>query len=541
MEAQIVTQHLGHLGIVASVIKELKIIDIIDAKLPVSKSKGSKVSMGERVAAMLLNGLGFLDNRLYMHSQFFENKPIKELLGSEVEAEDLHDDALGACLDRMYNYGVTKLFGEIAIEIADNKKLLDRMCRIDTTSLSVFGDYEEQESDAIEINLGFSKQKRFDLKQVVLSLTMNGKANIPIWVEGLSGNTSDKTSLRNTVNKIEKFQKALRNAEDFIYVADAAMYDKKLLDYKALRWISRVPSTIKEARELCSKDFKDCQWQKLDSNYKYITVISNYGDIDQRWQLIYSDVSYSKQIKTLEKNITKEREQLTKDIWHLGNKSYACKADAEDAILVLNKKQKYHNIKYELQAVEKYSTKGKPKPDSLKVLVGYKVISEISLDSKRVINNKRKCGRFIIATNVSAAELPSDQLLPEYKKQSNVEQGFKFIKNNEFMLSSIYLKKNSRIEALMMIMTLCLMVYNFGQYKIREALIKNQDSIPDQVKKQTSNPTLRWIFHILDKITVVKIYSNNVLIKSCVANLCDISKKIIRYFGDHALKIYDFA
>ena len=126
----------------------------------------------------------------------------------------------------------------------------------------------------------------------------------------------------------------------------------------------------------------------------------------------------------------------------------------------------------------------------------------------------------------------------EYKNQSKVEKGFRFIKNNEFMLSSVYLKKASRIEALLMIMSFCLMVYNFGEYKIRKALEEHKDAIPNQVKKLTVKPSLRWIFRLIDKISVV-VCSINGKTKTVVSNLCEISRKIIRYFGEQAMTIYE--
>jgi len=93
------TEHLGHLGVIAATIKRLGLIEKIDKRLPVSKNKGANLTMGERVARMILNGLGFLNDRLYMHIDFFENKPVARLLGAPVRAEDFTDDALGRCLD----------------------------------------------------------------------------------------------------------------------------------------------------------------------------------------------------------------------------------------------------------------------------------------------------------------------------------------------------------------------------------------------------------------------------------------------------------
>ncbi len=41
------------------------------------------------LVAMLLNGLGFTNRRLYLTSQFFESKPTEVLLGEDIKASDI--------------------------------------------------------------------------------------------------------------------------------------------------------------------------------------------------------------------------------------------------------------------------------------------------------------------------------------------------------------------------------------------------------------------------------------------------------------------
>ncbi len=89
------SEQLGHLGLVAAVIRELGIIDKIDARLSLNENKGGIVSDGKRTAAVLLNGLGFMNSRLYMTQHFFQDKPVAELLGEDINAEHLNDDCLG--------------------------------------------------------------------------------------------------------------------------------------------------------------------------------------------------------------------------------------------------------------------------------------------------------------------------------------------------------------------------------------------------------------------------------------------------------------
>jgi transposase len=135
-------QVLDHLGLVASVISRLKLVEKVDARLKVSKDKGAKVSMGLRLSAMILNGLGFTDDRLYLFPQFLENKPVERLLGPGVTAGDFNDDVLGRCLDAISDYGVTPFFSEIALEIGMTEGLLGSSVNFDTTSINVYGEYD---------------------------------------------------------------------------------------------------------------------------------------------------------------------------------------------------------------------------------------------------------------------------------------------------------------------------------------------------------------------------------------------------------------
>jgi len=47
---------------------------------------------------MIINCLGFIDDRLYMHSVFLANKPVDRLFCADTEAHHFNDDALGKCL-----------------------------------------------------------------------------------------------------------------------------------------------------------------------------------------------------------------------------------------------------------------------------------------------------------------------------------------------------------------------------------------------------------------------------------------------------------
>jgi transposase len=101
----------------------------------------------------------------------------------------------------------------------------------------------------------------------------------------------------------------------------------------------------------------------------------------------------------------------------------------------------------------------------------------------------------------------------------------------------VFLKKPERIAALMMIMTLCLMVYAFAQHHMRQKLEESKETLPNQLKKQTSRPTLAWVFRLMHGIQLIKICAGDIA-QELVININETRKKIIRLFGRRAMEIY---
>ncbi len=92
--------------------KELNISQIVNNHIVTGDQR--TLSHGDAVVAMIINGLGFTGTPLYMTPQYFEDKPIAQLLGKDIEAKSINDIALGRTLDKIYEYGVSDLFSKIA-------------------------------------------------------------------------------------------------------------------------------------------------------------------------------------------------------------------------------------------------------------------------------------------------------------------------------------------------------------------------------------------------------------------------------------------
>ena len=542
-DKQIKSKELKHLGLVAGTIKKIRLIEKIDKLLPVSKQKGAHVTMGERVAAMLLNALGFVDSRLYMFSEFLANKPVNRLLGSHLKAEHFTDDALARCLDAIYEYGPTRFFSNIAFSMAHQLSLLARNVHLDTTTLSVYGAYDGQtghKQQGPKITYGFAKNKRLDLKQLVLSLATVGQADLPIFMAALSGNAPDQKTLIRSAEQLEQFRQELASAPSFNYVADSAMYES-CLKAAELTWISRVPAQRKEAKRFIQGG-ENYDWQSVaGTDYKVYAKEKVIAEVRQRWVLVFSQQAYKRDAKILEKQKAKEWTVASKKLQQLSKQKYGCKKDAEKALSAFQKELKYHKITTVLLVPKKqYESRGRPLKGERAIATWYQLKGELIEDSEKIRKRKAVQGRFLLATNqLDKNALSDEEILFTYRDQQKTERGFAFIKDNTFEVSSIFLKKPSRISALMSIMVLSLFIYSLIQHLIRQSLKEKEEYLPNQLKKQVQNPTAKWIFFLFKNVQIVYIRGPGDDSQELVINLNEVLKRIISYLGIETMAIYD--
>jgi len=183
--------------------------------------------VGTATVAMMLNGLGFSNRRLYLVSQFFATKPVEHLLGAGITAEMLHDDCLGRTLDWLYDHDPTTLFAGVARQARQRFGIAARQIHVDTTSFAVTGAYDaELDAHTLAVTYGYSRDHRADLKQWMLALATTRAGDVPLFCQALDGNASDKVTL---VAAVEALAEQLRTAEQDeaagpLFVADSGLY-----------------------------------------------------------------------------------------------------------------------------------------------------------------------------------------------------------------------------------------------------------------------------------------------------------------------------
>ena len=73
-----------------------------------------------------------------------------------------------------------------------------------------------------------------------------------------------------------------------------------------------MPETITQARILVEKSDEDINWEVCEKGYKIAPFSSNYGDVEQRWLLVYSEQLHSWEKKTFDRKLEKQDASLKK-------------------------------------------------------------------------------------------------------------------------------------------------------------------------------------------------------------------------------------
>jgi hypothetical protein len=76
--------------------------------------------------------------------------------------------------------------------------------------------------------------------------------------------------------------------------------------------------------------------------------------------------------------------------------------------------------------------------------------------------------------------------------------------------------------------------------KGRFILATNEETLPNQKGKAISNPTLRWVFQLMEGISIVNLQGEGDSggSRRIIANINDVRRKIIYLFGPSACEIY---
>ena len=532
-------ERLDHLGLIACMIKDFGLIRMIDARLVPDEQE--EITPGEAVAGMILNGLGFANRPLSLTPQFFTNKPLDLLFRPGVRAEMFNRFKLGRTLDAIHAYGCDLLLSELALAGCAQEHIEQRFHHLDTTSFSLSGTYvPESDEHAIHITHGYAKDHRPDLKQVVLDLLVSQDGGVPLVSKSWDGNTSDTPIFK---ERAEALMAAFARAPTPRYlVADAKLYTEDTAPTLArLGFITRIPGTLKLVSQVITQALQEDRWHRLDETTRYDSLeLCHYG-MAQRWLVVSSQAAMERAEASITKAQQREGDAIAKQLLHLHAKRFATPEAAQAALQALSNVWRYHQlVTSQVTEHKRYAGKGRPTPTSSLKAIEWQIHAQVRPAQEVIEAHKQRHACFVIGTNIPACHVSDAEVIRAYKAQSGVEGGFRFLKDPLFFVSSLFVKKPSRIQGLLMVMTLALLVYSLTQRRLRQQLAKRNETLPNQIHQPTARPTLRWVFQLLEGIHRVRVMGQG-QVHDVIEGLNEVQSKILRLFGDAVCRLYQIS
>jgi transposase len=516
-----------HLPILKAYADQLGLVSLINHYVPTAM----EVDAGTVVLALVLDTLSGR-SPLYRLEEFFAQHDTALLLGKAVPPHALNDDTAGRVLDRLYDFGTMRLFTACAVRAAMRFGLERRYVHFDTTSRSVWGEYQFAETQDLpfQITYGYSKDKRPDLKQFVLSTLCVDRA-VPIWGKPEDGNASDKTLNTTLLSEIAQLlaQYGVQPGA-YIYIADAALVTEDSL--AALRdtlFITRLPATYSECGRIIAEAVAHNDWKEVGvlaqtpptkhrpgTCYKVAEgEVTLYGKT-YRAVVVHSSSQDQRRQQHLEREIRASSTTLAATVHAAARQEYFCQADAEAAAAKLRALQSaYHWVEVEVKERPTYGP-GRPSSKQPRVVKALRYSLQVTLheQSESIARKRQETGCFVLLTNVpTAGEMAhtAGDVLQAYKEQHGIEQNYGFLKD-PLIVNSVFLKKPERIEALGLVLLLALLLWRLVERTLRVHVETTGNPLTGWDKKATQKPTAFMMMTKFAGVMVLKIEGQRQLV-----------------------------
>lgn len=346
-----------------------------------------------------------------LHREWFERTALADLLGADFGLAEIHK--LYRCHDRLIEHKEA-LFDHLVGRWRDLFNARFDVLLYDLTSTYFEADPPFPEGD--KRRFGYSRDHRPDCVQVVIALVVTPEG-LPLAYEVLSGNTADKTTLRDFLARIERqYGKARR-----VWLMDRGIPTEEVLAEmrQADPPVQYLVGTPKGRLTRLERDLLDKPWQEARPGVQ-VKVLPQDGEL----------YVFAQSVDRVAKERSMRRRQL-KWLWARLKELHRMSANLKrDQLLIkLGEAKARAPTGWRLVAIAVDPKAGR---------------FTYSLDRKKLRQARRREGRYLLRSNLT--ENNPAALWSYYLQLVQVEEAFRTIKG-DLAIRPIYHQDERRIEA----------------------------------------------------------------------------------------------
>jgi transposase len=247
--------------------RQLRLEEFWEEKLA-EQVKRETVSWAKVLQLLVVNRLIDPGSEFRVHRQWFDQSAMAELLETDFAVAE--KDRLYRCLDRILEHKPA-LFQHLRERWQDLFQAQFDVLLYDLTSTYIEGEGEE----IPQAQYGYSRDQRFACKQVVIALVLTPEG-FPLAYEVMDGNTSDRTTLRSFLGKIETSYGRARR----VWVMDRGIPTEAVLEEmrSSDREIFYLVGTPRSKIRQYEKKWLDLSWQKVRESVE-VKLFADAGEL----------------------------------------------------------------------------------------------------------------------------------------------------------------------------------------------------------------------------------------------------------------------
>ena len=402
--------------------RQLKLDEFWQSRLP----EGREAVPWEKVLRLLVvNRLIDPGSEFRVHRQWFDQTAMAELLGTDFAVAE--KDRLYRCLDRLLEHK-QELFQHLRQRWQDMFQTQFDVLFYDLTST-----YFEGEAEGIEkAKRGYSRDHRPDCPQVIIALVITPEG-FPLAYEVLDGNSSDKTTLRGFLDRIEAaYGKARR-----VWVMDRGIPTEALLAEMRdpQRQTFYLVGTPKGRVNQHEKKWLDLPWQQVRESVQ-VKLYEHEGEL---YVLAKSEGRQAKENAIRRKRLARLLRKL---------RAMRRSLPKRDQLLL-----RIGAAKKDAGRAFGFVTIGVPKADESVTRQTF----TFAVDKSKLRKAEMRDGHYLLRSNLTAED--PGVLWERYVQLTQIEAAFKAMKS-ELGLRPIYHRLGDRVEAhiLVAFLAYCLLV-----------------------------------------------------------------------------------
>ncbi|HEX9868689.1 MAG TPA: hypothetical protein VGC99_08860 [Candidatus Tectomicrobia bacterium] len=179
----------------------------------------------------------------------------------------------------------------------------------------------------------------------------------------------------------------------------------------------------------------------------------------QRGLVVSSPAAFERAAATRKNATPREDEAITKALLHLQAQRFPTPETAHEALAAVAQRWPSHQVESShLTAHTRDAGKGRPTPHTPRKASAWPIQAHVRPAAEVLGYHQHLQAGCVLGTKISASELSDPEVIAADKSPSRVEGGCRLLKDPRFVVSSLLVKKPSRMEGLLMVMTLAWLV-----------------------------------------------------------------------------------